>query len=361
MLKITERLNLKDFSGMGVGPKSVCNLYEVSEKQDLLSLLENSLFTEEPYFIIGTGANTVFVSDRTFNLLKINLQDIDTRGNIVSVGAGVDWDTFVLKYMSLGGVGMEALSIIPGTVGAAPIQNIGAYGVEVCEFIDSVEVFNTQTKQFEVLDNSTCEFGYRNSVFKKNPGKYVVLTVNFKLLTGEENKRKYKNKIVGYKDFVKLFDLNNKNNKDEFINSLTGEEVREAVIQVRNSKFPKKGEIFNCGSFFANPIIPRGNLPKLQEKFPEVPVFAVVGMGDKASSADQQVKIPIAYIIEKIGLKGHNADFTNGNFGIHKNHSLIVTSNGKGTVAEFLKFIESIKQKVLVESGLKIEEEVNLV
>jgi UDP-N-acetylmuramate dehydrogenase len=344
-----------------VGAEGLCNLYEITEKKDLSALFENPEFRVQPYFVIGTGANTVFTSSKTINLLKINLHNIESVHGMISVGAGVDWDTFVLKYMSLGGVGMEALSIIPGTVGAAPIQNIGAYGVEVCEFIDSVEVFNIKTKQLEVLDNSTCEFSYRNSVFKKNPGKYVVLTVNFKLLTGEENKRKYKNKIVSYKDFVKLFDLNNNNNKEKFVNGLTGEEVRAAVIQVRNSKFPKKGEVYNCGSFFANPIISRSELPKLQEKFPEVPVFAVVGMGDTAKTDDEQVKIPIAYIIEKIGLKGYNADFTNGNFGIHKNHALIVISNGKGSVSEFLEFIKFIKQKVFRESGLKIEEEVNLV
>jgi UDP-N-acetylmuramate dehydrogenase len=361
MLKITRGLNLKDFSGMGVGAEGLCNLYEITEKKDLSALFENPEFRVQPYFVIGTGANTVFTSSKTINLLKINLHNIESVHGMISVGAGVDWDTFVLKYMSLGGVGMEALSIIPGTVGAAPIQNIGAYGVEVCEFIDSVEVFNIKTKQFETLENSTCEFSYRNSKFKKNPGKYIVLSVNFKLLTGEENKRKYKNKIIGYKDFVKLFDLNNKIKKQEFVDALSAEEVRGTVIQVRNNKFPKKGEVFNCGSFFANPIIPRGELPKLQEKFPEVPVFAVVGMGDKAGSTDEQVKIPIAYIIEKIGLKGHNADFTNGNFGIHKNHSLIVTSNGKGTVAEFLEFIKSIKQQVYVASGLKIVEEVNLI
>jgi UDP-N-acetylmuramate dehydrogenase len=186
MLKITKDLNLKDFSGMGVENGGTCDLYEIGEKQDLLALFENPEFTTQPYFIIGTGANTVFTSSKKINLLIMNLENIQFQNNIVTVGAGVDWDTFVLKYMSLGGVGMEALSIIPGTVGAAPIQNIGAYGVEVCEFIDSVEVFNIKTKQFETLENSTCEFSYRNSKFKKNPGKYIVLSVNFKLLTGRK-------------------------------------------------------------------------------------------------------------------------------------------------------------------------------
>lgn len=361
MLKIQKNLNLKDFSGMGVGAEGVCNLYEITQKSYLLELFNNPEFTSQPHFVIGTGANTVFTSGNSYNLLKVKLDEMELKGDTVRVGAGVDWDTFVLKYMALGGVGTEALSIIPGTAGAAPIQNIGAYGVEVSEFIESVEVFDTEDRQIKILINSECDFSYRNSKFKKNPGKYIVLVVNFKLLTDSESKNKYKNKIVGYKDFVKLFDLNNKANKEEFINNLTTQEVREAVIQVRNSKFPKKGEVFNCGSFFANPIILRAELEILQTKFPEVPVFAVVGMGDKASEKDEKVKIPIAYIIEKIGLKGHNADFTNGNFGIHKNHALIVISNGKGSVSEFLEFIRFIKQKVLEASGLTIEEEVNLV
>lgn len=379
MLKVTGGLNLKDFSGMKVGLGEAGNLYEVESYDDFEDLLLTVSKEElENMQVIGDGSNTVFVSDKKINLLKINIKEIVPLSlgeglgeRIMKVGAGVNWDYFVQEYIKLGGVGMEYLSAIPGSVGAAPIQNIGAYGKEVSEFIHGVYTYDKTNREFRLILKEDGEFGYRNSIFKKQKNRFIILSVNFEIIVGDQENVKipeYKDiqNVLFNKDKIKvpsdMWTLKLPENIDELKKKkYTVQEIRDAVLIVRANKLPDPSIIPNCGSFFANPIIPRSELPKLQEKFPEVPVFAVVGMGDRANVEDEQVKIPIAYIIEKIGLKGYNSDFANGNFGVHKNHALIVISNGKGSVSEFLEFIEFLKQKVFTESGLRIEEEVNLI
>jgi UDP-N-acetylmuramate dehydrogenase len=268
---------------------------------------------------------------------------------------------------------MESLSAIPGTVGAAPVQNIGAYGKEVSEFIESVGVYDRQENKFRVLKNQECEFKYRDSMFKHAKGRYVILYLNFISKHGEvkiPDQKDIKNYLANKSNISKASDLWRENTHSPSLykegNSTqeqmyTVQDIREAVVEVRKLKMPDPSVVPNCGSFFKNAIIDRTRLEKLQEKFPEVPVYPSDGMRSGVEVNSEFVKIPVAYIIEKVGLKGYNADFAHGNFGIHKEHALIVISNGLGTVSEFKEFVKFVKQKVFDASGLNLEEEVNLI
>ena len=370
MLKITKGINLKDFSGMRVAGNRVGNLYEIEDYSDFEELLKIMSIDElQKMVVVGEGSNMVFLrGDENLNLLKFTdkkiwgledkIRDKDIgdpkdegRNKLISVGAGVNWDYFVEQYMKLGGVGMESLSAIPGTVGAAPVQNIGAYGHDVSEFISSVYAYDIENRHFHLFSKDECEFSYRDSRFKRanknGKNQYIIFSVIFEIKKGPVV-------VPEYNDVKKYFE-------NKKIDNLTAVDIREAIIEIRKKKLPDPSIIPNCGSFFKNPIINRGELEILQSKFPEIPVYPVDGMRSGVKVGGEFVKIPIAYIIEKIGLKGYNSDFSKGNFGIHTEHALIVISNGKGEANEFLEFVKFIKQKVLDASGLVLEEEVNLI
>jgi UDP-N-acetylmuramate dehydrogenase len=355
MLKIQENLDLKDFSSLKLGNGKVAKFYEIENLEDFSKLEE--VENIENLLVLGSGANTVFVNNNlNKNILKINFNDIEV-GEKIKVGAGVDWDTFVLKYLELGGVGMESLSYIPGTVGAAPIQNIGAYGHDVSEFIHSIIVYDKEDKTIKELSHQDCDFSYRNSRFKKEPNRFIILYVVFNLLKGEVSVPKYKD-ILNYlnnkENISNASDLW-KNSPTEVDKKFTASEIRDAVISVRKMKFPDIKEIPNCGSFFENPIINREQLKKIQEKLPEIPVFPTDNMKTEGE-AGEFVKIPLAYILEKMNLKGKRI----GNFSMFENHALILTKRGEGNVDELKSFIEYIKKEVKENFGIDIKEEVNL-
>lgn len=374
MLKITKNLKLQDFSGLKVGYGNFRNLYEIENLQDFTQLLQEVNKEDLAKILtLGEGSNTVFIhKNENLDLIKINIQTIEPKeNNILKVGAGVNWDLFVQKYIELGGVGMESLSAIPGTVGAAPVQNIGAYGKEISEFIHSIEVYDRQENNFKTLTKSNCKFKYRDSMFKHETNRYIILYVNFILIKSNKDEKviipeqkDIKNYLINKGNIEKASDLwennnLNQNNSDLDSQNLTVNDIREAVVAVRKLKLPSPSVIPNCGSFFKNAILNQNELTKVKEKFPNIPVFPADGMrsGVEIDINTELVKIPVAYIIEKIGLKG----IQKGNFGIHPEHALIVTGNGKGDIKEFIDFINFVKEKVYTESGITLEEEVNLI
>lgn len=355
MLKIQNNLNLKDFSTLKVGQGVCHNLYEIESLNDFEEL--KTLIGIEKLkniFPIGEGSNTVFVNDnRNLDLLKVNFKTIDRVGNILKVGAGVNWDLFVQEFMKFGTTGIEYLSAIPGTVGASPVQNIGAYGKEVSEFIYSVEVYDKIENTHKIFKNSDCNFKYRDSIFKQNKSKYIIFYVNFVINIKSDQVPEYKdikNYLYNSQSIKNASDLWDKSSSFTKERTFTNQEIRNAVVEVRKLKLPNPTTIPNCGSFFKNIIINNEELLRIKEIFPEIPVFTI-------ENDNENIKIPTAYIIEKIGLKGINI----ANFGIHKEHALVIVSNGLGNSKEFLEFIEFVKQKVYEATKLNLVEEVNLV
>ncbi len=332
MLNIVYNPETKDLSSMRVLASPAKILVNIENDEELERFI-NSLKDKEikNIFVIGDGTNTVFVNkNNNLILIKLNFQEIIISDNDVEVGAGVNWDDFVVKYIEMGGVGMEMLSKIPGTIGAAPVQNIGAYGEEVSNFINQVSVYDLADKKFKTLENCDCEFTYRNSIFKKQKNRFIILSVTFE---------------------IKRASLTPDPSPTERGEVQTVQEKREEIIKIRESKLPDPKIVYNCGSFFKNIFLDKEEVERVKKIFPEIPVFA----------QGEQFKIPTAYVLEKLGFKNYNENFWNGNFATYKNHALVIISNGEGDAKEFLEFINKIKKTVYDKTALIIEEEVNLI
>ncbi|MAF59766.1 UDP-N-acetylenolpyruvoylglucosamine reductase [bacterium] len=305
---------------------SVNNIEELREAFSFAE--ENNLST----FILGGGSN-ILVADEGFNGLVIHpvFCGITFNGNEVSAGAGESWDKLVLESVERGYYTLSNLSNIPGSVGAAPVQNIGAYGVSIGDFIENVEVFCPKEKKIKRVSNKDCKFSYRDSIFKNSGNNLVITKVKINLKENKPN--------LLYKDITNYF----KENKNP-----TPKELRDAVISIRCKKFPDIKETGTAGSFFKNPIIKERKYIELKEKFPDLPCYKTDG---------KLVKIPIAYIIERLGFKGKN----DGAVGVYENHSLVLINNKNATFKDVNRLSKKIIQDVKEKTGIEIEKEVTFV
>jgi len=369
-MKIIEGKNLADFTTFRIGgdARFFC---AIENKNDLQEAVDFAKEKSLPIFILGGGSN-ILVSDKGFDGLVVKMdikgieekeslsvtpaeagvlelsQDSRFRGNdntmFVRAGAGENWDDFVAWTVAKGYGGLENLSLIPGTVGAAPVQNIGAYGVEVGDLIESVEVFDIKENTFKKLSHKECHFSYRDSAFKHEKAmsadsqeRYVITSVLFKLKKNTEPD-------ISYKDLVELF--KNKQNP-----SIT--EVRNAIISIRRSKLPDLSKVGTAGSFFKNPIISKEKYLELKEKYPELPSFT-----ESAKDGDGRVKVPLAWIIDKIcGLKGKKF----GKAGIHEEQALVIVNHGGATFEDVEKVAKEIEKSVKEKTGIDIKKEVIMV
>jgi UDP-N-acetylmuramate dehydrogenase len=291
-----------------------------------------------PVCIIGGGSNTLF-SDRGWSGLVIRIALMgseyqeDSMGDArVTVAAGTVWDTLVEDTVSQGLWGMENLSGIPGTVGATPVQNVGAYGVEVADIIDWVEVLDSQTGDMHVLSSNECAFEYRDSIFKHTEGKhYIVTRVAFRLSTHPTPK-------LEYRDLKERFGERT---------DVTVQEVRDAIMEIRNAKFPDLTTVGTAGSFFKNPIITKHHYEELKRTFNELPCY---------SCDEGYVKVPLGWILERLGWKGKRV----GNVGCWEAQSLVLVQYGNATASELLLFAHAIMQDVQKHTTIKIEPEVRV-
>lgn len=325
-----ERIQLSEYSTMKIGGEAL--VFRVTKKEGIREAVEHAKGLNLPVFVLGGGSNVLFPDHGYAGLvIKLESKGIVADGDMVTAEAGEEWDAFVAWTLEHGYYGLENLSGIPGTVGASPIQNIGAYGVEVKDLIESVEVFDTEDLVFKVLINKECEFGYRTSTFKKPEGKrYVVTSVKFRL------QQKFSPKIM-YKDLAKYFD-------DKA--SPAPQEVREAVLEIRSRKFPNLKTYGTAGSFFKNVICEAQMAGGLHSAYPDMPVF---------DASNGMKKISTAYILDKIcGLHG----LREGNVGLYANQSLVVVNYGGATAEEIKNFIAKIKDIVKQKTGIDLEEEV---
>ncbi|MBN2891067.1 MAG: UDP-N-acetylmuramate dehydrogenase [Bacteroidales bacterium] len=313
------------------GIEAFCDEYY--EIENSLELAEIDL--SDDFLILGSGSNMV-ISKRLPQVIHIKTKGIEIleendKTVKLKVQAGEIWDDFVSFCVDNNYYGTENLSLIPGTVGASPIQNIGAYGAEVKDIIQSVEYFDIETKSFKNIDKKDCFFEYRDSIFKhKLKGKIIVTSVLYILEKNAELNISYggiKNYFVEQKPTLKA--------------------VRKAVIETRNSKLPKPEELGNSGSFFQNAIVKEMKLRDLVVKHENVPYFKAPG----------GFKIPTAWLIETAGLKG----FRHKNAGVYENHALILVNYGGATANDILELADIIENKVFDVFGIKISKEVNIV
>lgn len=325
---------LKPYNTFGLDIKAQ-ELVVVDSKKALLSLLP----LPDSHLILGGGSNILFTRDFEGVVLhnQIKGQAIvfeDQTSVHLKVGGGVVWHTFVLSCIEKGWSGVENLSLIPGTVGAAPIQNIGAYGVELKDVFIRLEAVHLQTGKVEVFDSEACRFGYRDSIFKQALRKqYFITSVTFEL-----TKKHILNTGYGaIQNYLETHDL-----------QPSIRTVSEAVSAIRQSKLPDPKEIGNAGSFFKNPIIPREQYVVLQAKFPEMPCYEV---------SVTEVKVPAGWLIDQLGWKG----FEEKNIGVHKKQALVLVNYGTGCGADIVDLAERIIADVLSTYNIQITAEVNII
>ncbi len=319
------------------------HFFSVEYEHELDSLLTDpafiSLQEQYPDFVVlGKGSNILFTKDVNGLVLHIAISGVqvvtETDDDIqVRVGAGVEWQRFVTLAVQHGWGGIENLSCIPGTVGAAPVQNIGAYGVEVAQVIQQVRAFDLETYQMVVFTREECCFAYRDSFFK-NAGKnrYIIMTVDFKL-------QKHHTLHLEYgairEEFAKLA-----------IDTPTIADVSNVVCSIRASKLPDPKRIGNAGSFFKNPVLSAEQLRALQQAYPAIPAHA---SGDG-------FKVPAGWLIEKAGWKGYR----NGDVGCYDKQALVLVNYGKATGKEVLYLAQTIQKSVQEQFGVALETEVNI-
>lgn len=313
-----------------------------------------------PFFVLGGGSN-LLVSDKGFAGVVIKNEILGVSFNekgdevLVTAGAGESWDQFVKTCVDRRLYGVENLSGIPGTVGAAPVQNIGAYGVEAKDSIISVEALDTKTGESVNFASGDCQFAYRHSFFKTAEGKrYVIVGVTFCL-------RKQGVPSIEYKDLKQIFNVQfsmfNEEDKRERMRSLTSLDVRKAVLEIRAKKFPDLAKTGTAGSFFKNPIIPQAQFDDLKKRFPNLPGFPLpLPLPLHATRYTlHAVKVPLAWILDNIlHLKG----FVNGRVGLHDAQPLVIVQQGGGTAEEVCRLAEEVAGKVKDATGILLEWEV---
>ncbi|MCF6365858.1 MAG: UDP-N-acetylmuramate dehydrogenase [Bacteroidales bacterium] len=330
-------LSLKEYNTFGIDVKSVYSFFCFNENE-LISFLKSDKGREEPYYILGGGSNVLFSEDYKGTIVLIKSKGISVvqeNSNFVFIkaAAGEIWDDFVEYCVINNYGGVENLSFIPGTVGASPVQNIGAYGVEVKDIIDEIEVLNRKTLKKEVFLNKNCKFGYRDSIFKSElRNKYIILNVTFKL------SKKHKLNL----------DYGNLNDELKLINNPGISDVRQAVINIRARKLPNPDEFPNAGSFFKNPVVKTGYFKELKEKFPELVSYP---------APDEKIKLAAGQLIDLCNWKGKRENGT----GVHDKQALVIVNYNNASGKDILNFSEKIQNSVFEKFGVKIEREVTLI
>jgi UDP-N-acetylmuramate dehydrogenase len=289
--------------------------------------------------ILGGGSNVLLTKDIQGTVLKIDLAGIEevkeeSSHIYVKAGAGEAWHEFVQYTMKRNWGGLENLSLIPGNIGAAPIQNIGAYGVELKDVFYELEAYDRKDKKVYAFGVNDCRFGYRDSVFKSaEKGRYIILNVTFLLSKNPVLKTSY----GAIREELKKMG----------IHSPTIQDVSQAVIKIRRSKLPDPAEIGNAGSFFKNPVVDQSVFLSLSEKYPDMPAYP---------HEDKSVKLAAGWLIEQCGWKGYRM----GDAGVHVNQALVLVNYGKATGIEILKLSEKIQKSVHKKFDINLEREVNV-
>lgn len=333
-MNIQENISLKPYNTFGIDVNAkrfvtINSLYE----------LKKIVATEKQLFLVSGGSNMLLTQPINALVIHLNLKgmivnDTEKDSVFVTAEAGENWHDFVVWCISQDYGGLENLSLIPGNVGTSPIQNIGAYGVEIKDTFHQLEALEIATGKLKTFTKDTCDFGYRNSVFKNElKGKYIITSVTFKLT---KNKHNFNISYGAIKEGLK--DVENP----------TLKEISDTIIAIREAKLPDPEKIGNSGSFFKNPVIDVNSFNKLQQTYANMPHYVV---------SDNEIKVPAGWLIEQCGFKGQRF----GDAGVHENQALVLVNYGNATGKEIYSLAQKIQQKVKDTFQISLEIEVNVI
>lgn len=334
---IKENISLLSYNTFGIDAKA--NYFiEYSSVEELQTALKSEIVKSNRLLHIGGGSNLLFMKDfngvilhSAINFIKKVSEDADTV--MLEAGAVVNWDDFVAYTVENGWGGVENLSLIPGEVGASAVQNIGAYGVEVQDVIVEVNAVEIETGELKIFPIDDCQYGYRESIFKKElKGKYIITSVVFKLQKQPEFKLNYQHLEA---EVLKNGDINLQN-------------IRQTIIAVRESKLPDPKIFGNAGSFFMNPVISKTHFNELLAQYPQMPHYFV---------SETEEKVPAGWLIDQCGWKGKQI----GNAGVHDKQALVLVNKGGATGAEIVYLAEQIQASVKSKFGIELRAEVNYI
>ncbi|MCF8166536.1 MAG: UDP-N-acetylmuramate dehydrogenase [Rhodoferax sp.] len=334
--KLISNLGLKHRNSFGLDSTAE-SAYEITSADQLPILMKELGDKKLGWRALGGGSNVILPDDLPGATLLINIlgQEViksDDQNTWLSVGAGINWHEFVSWTLEQNLPGLENLALIPGTVGAAPIQNIGAYGVEIGEYIDSIEAFDSVAHAFVTLPKEACQFAYRDSYFKQHPNRFIVTKVVFKIPKAWQAR-------LQYADLAKQF--------AESSSSPSAKQIFDAVCNIRSNKLPDPKVIGNAGSFFQNPIVSTEQCEQLIQKFPNL-----VSYPDTPGMR----KLAAGWLIDQCGFKGKRI----GPVGVYENQALVLVNHGGGTSTDILNLAKKIQEEVLGKFGVQLEIEPNI-
>jgi UDP-N-acetylmuramate dehydrogenase len=336
-MQVHKNFNLQALNTFGIA--ATCKyLIDIHEAEEIPKAVDMATHLGLPYMIMGGGSNMLFTGDYAGTVLRLCIdgisEEVDGDEVVLHVGAGVVWDDLVNYALDRGYAGIENLALIPGTVGASPVQNIGAYGVELQDVFESLKGYHLE-QGFVEYDKKSCQFGYRQSIFKGSlKGKFIVTEVRLKL---------YKKAVLNLQYGAITAELERQN-----ISAPSIQDVARVVRSIRTSKLPDPSKIGNAGSFFKNPELTEAQFSQLKSTFPDMVGFATPGGMVKASAA---------WLIERCGLKG----VRRGDAGTYEKHALVLVNHGHATGGALWALAQEIQLAVAQKFGISLEPEVNII
>jgi len=340
-LTVQQNVNLQGHNTFGLS--ATANRYVAIESPDqLVHTLQQPATKSAPLFVLGGGSNILLTQNIDALVLHMAVKGIvftphGSNHVLVNAGAGENWHSLVMHCLDRGYGGIENLSLIPGTVGAAPMQNIGAYGVEIKEVFHSLEAVEISTAKTVTFTGDECQFGYRESIFKRQAkGRYIITSVTLKLTTTQHAMNTSYGAI-------------NDTLGTMGIAAPTIADISRAVIRIRQSKLPDPAQIGNAGSFFKNPVVDKLDYEALKAEFGEVPGYA--------QADGHAVKVPAAWLIDQCGWKGHRR----GAIGVHNKQPLVLVNHGGGKGSDIYALAMDIRSSVAQKFGIELTPEVNII
>lgn len=338
MVPIEQNVSLRMYNTFGIDVRAA-HFAVVNNLQEIESLLNEGVYASGVPLVLGGGSNVLFTKDVERPVLLNRLKGIELVGEdeqsfLVKAASGENWHQFVMHCIKQEYAGLENLSLIPGSVGASPMQNIGAYGVEIKDVFHSLEAFHIHEKKVKVFDSTECSFGYRESVFKrKEKDQWIILSVTFRLMKRPVFRTDY-GAIQQELDKMKL-------------EKMTIKAISQAVINIRSSKLPDPKQLGNAGSFFKNPVVAMEQVERIKKDYPQVPFYPI---------DEYTAKIPAGWLIETAGWKGKRM----GNYGVHALQALVLVNYGGASGTEIYELSSAIVEDISDRFGVTLEREVNI-
>jgi len=337
-MEVLHQVSLKPYSTFGIEALAH-KLIRVQSVNEFMQAMEHK--ADMPMLILGGGSNILFTGDFPGLVIKNEIPGLDFEAEsddfvIVKAGAGLTWHTFVRHCIGQNWGGLENLSLIPGKVGAAPMQNIGAYGVEIKDCFHSLEALNLETGEINVFDAKECRFGYRESTFKhERKNQFAIVSVSFRL---SRRNHQLHTDYGAIRDELRNCGISQPGLRD----------ISDAVIRIRQSKLPDPTQIGNAGSFFKNPVVSLDLFESIRQNYPDVVNYPV---------SDDSVKLAAGWLIEKAGWKGYRK----GDAGVHAKQALVLVNYGSAKGSDLVQLSEDIMRSVYDAFGVQLEREVNIV